>query len=151
MAFIHFCCLTLIIRGWWIILVFQALFVKVVPYQCLGCIWSQRDKKDNMSPTIRVTIAQFNNITNHVIVSLLCQMTDATSSPTSSILTPTTPSQRARIIEKWIRVAQVSQKKSLKMRLYSSCDSKFLKKVCVKKWSHVPFYVRSKNNNAKHN
>ncbi|XP_037648389.1 ral guanine nucleotide dissociation stimulator-like 1 isoform X1 [Sebastes umbrosus] len=84
----------------------SALFVKVVPYQCLGCVWSQRDKKENMSPTIRATIAQFNAITNQVIMSLLCQPTDATSSPTSSRRPPTTPAQRARIIEKWIRVAQ---------------------------------------------
>ncbi|XP_018554207.1 ral guanine nucleotide dissociation stimulator-like 1 [Lates calcarifer] len=84
----------------------SALFVKVVPYQCLGCVWSQRDKKENMSPTIRATIAQFNAITNQVIVSLLCQPADPTSSPTSSRQPPTTPAQRARIIEKWIRVAQ---------------------------------------------
>lgn len=117
---------------------FQALFVKVVPYQCLGCVWSQRDKKENMSPTIRATIAQFNTITNQVIVSLLCWQTDATSSPTSSRQPPTTPAQRARIIEKWIRVAQVSQKKSLKIRLHSSCDSRVLMEVSVKKWTHVP-------------
>lgn len=85
---------------------FQALFVNVVPYQCLGCVWSQRDKKENMSPTIRATIAQFNAITNQVIMSLLCQPTD----PISFQRPPTTPAQRARIIEKWIRVAQVSQK-----------------------------------------
>ncbi|XP_070703664.1 ral guanine nucleotide dissociation stimulator-like 1 [Pempheris klunzingeri] len=84
----------------------SALFVKVVPYQCLGCVWSQRDKKENMSPTIRATIAQFNAITNQVIMSLLCRPTDVTSSPTSSRRPPTTPAQRARIIEKWIRVAQ---------------------------------------------
>ncbi|KAM9844099.1 ral guanine nucleotide dissociation stimulator-like 1 [Aulostomus maculatus] len=84
----------------------SALFVKVVPYQCLGCIWSQRDKKGNMSPTIKATISQFNAITNHVIMSLLCQTTDATSSLTSSRCSPTTPTQRARIIEKWIQVAQ---------------------------------------------
>ncbi|TNN41317.1 Ral guanine nucleotide dissociation stimulator-like 1 [Liparis tanakae] len=79
----------------------SALFVKVVPYQCLGCVWSQRSKKENMSPTIRATVAQFNAITSQVIMSLLCRPTDATSS-----LPPTTPAQRARIIEKWIRVAQ---------------------------------------------
>ncbi|XP_037112505.1 ral guanine nucleotide dissociation stimulator-like 1 [Syngnathus acus] len=76
----------------------SALFVKVAPYQCLGCIWSQRDKKENMSPTIRATIAQFNAITNLVIISLLCRPVSATSGPT--------PAQRARIIEKWISVAQ---------------------------------------------
>ncbi|XP_023129230.2 ral guanine nucleotide dissociation stimulator-like 1 [Amphiprion ocellaris] len=82
----------------------SALFVKVVPYQCLGCVWSQRDKKENMSPTIRATIAQFNAVTNQVIMSLLCQPADA--SPTSSRFPPTSPQQRARIIEKWIKVAQ---------------------------------------------
>lgn len=81
-----------------------ALFVKVVPYQCLGCMWSQRDKKENMSPTIRATVAQFNAVTNQVIRSLLCQPSD--TSPASTRLPPTSPAQRARIIEKWIKVAQ---------------------------------------------
>uniref|UniRef100_A0A3B5MMF1 Ral guanine nucleotide dissociation stimulator-like 3a n=1 Tax=Xiphophorus couchianus TaxID=32473 RepID=A0A3B5MMF1_9TELE len=72
----------------------SALFVKVVPYQCLGCVWSQRDKKENMSPTIRATITQFNALTNRVIVSLLSQSAEPANA------------QRARIIEKWIKVAQ---------------------------------------------
>ncbi|XP_017311886.2 ral guanine nucleotide dissociation stimulator-like 1 [Ictalurus punctatus] len=76
------------------------LFVKVVPFQCLGCVWSQRDKKENLSPTIRATISQFNSITNRVITSLLCPSTSPSSTPSS------TPNQRARIIERWIRVAQ---------------------------------------------
>lgn len=76
------------------------LFVKVVPFQCLGCVWSQRDKKENLSPTIRATISQFNAITNRVITSLLCPSTCPLSSPQSAV------TQRARIIEKWIRVAQ---------------------------------------------
>lgn len=93
----------------------QALFVKVVPYQCLGCVWSQRDKKENMSPTIRATISQFNAVTNQVIMSLLCLPPDASSSPTSPRRPATTPAQRARIIEKWIKVAQVSQKHILSL------------------------------------
>ncbi|KPP74096.1 ral guanine nucleotide dissociation stimulator-like 1-like [Scleropages formosus] len=54
------------------------LFVKVVPFHCLGCVWSQRDKKENRSlaPSVRA----------------IC--------PTPG------PAQRARIIEKWISVAQ---------------------------------------------
>lgn len=83
-----------------------ALFIKVVPYQCLGCMWSQRDKKENMSPTIRATIAQFNAVTNQVMMSLLCPPTDASSSPNCSHQPPTTHTQRARVIEKWIRIAQ---------------------------------------------
>lgn len=89
----------------------QALFVRVVPYQCLGCVWSQRVKKENMSPTIRATITQFNAITNQVIMSLLCQSSDPdpTSSSSSSSGPPSTPAHRARIIEKWIGVAQVGR------------------------------------------
>ncbi|KAM4634402.1 ral guanine nucleotide dissociation stimulator-like 1 [Polymixia lowei] len=84
----------------------SALFAKVVPYQCLGCVWSQRDKKENMSPTIRATIAQFNAVTNRVITSLLCWPAANTCGPTCPRKPPTTPTQRARVIEKWIRVAQ---------------------------------------------
>ncbi|KAK3520509.1 hypothetical protein QTP70_024124 [Hemibagrus guttatus] len=76
------------------------LFVKVVPFQCLGCVWSQRDKKENLSPTISATISQFNAVTNRVISSLLCPATCPSSTPSS------TPNQRARIIERWIQVAQ---------------------------------------------
>lgn len=79
------------------------LFVKVVPFQCLGCVWSQRDK-ENLSPTIRATIAQFNAVTNQVIASILCQ---APCSSPSSIRCPSQPHvQRAKVIEKWIKVAQ---------------------------------------------
>ncbi|XP_075999166.1 ral guanine nucleotide dissociation stimulator-like 1 [Genypterus blacodes] len=84
----------------------SALFVKVMPYQCLGCVWSQRDKKENMSPTIRATVNQFNTITNRVITSLLCWPTSNNSSPTSCRRLSSTPAQRARVIERWIRVAQ---------------------------------------------
>ncbi|XP_048043327.1 ral guanine nucleotide dissociation stimulator-like 1 [Megalobrama amblycephala] len=73
------------------------LFMKVVPFQCLGCVWSQRDKKENLSPTIWATISQFNAVTNWVITSLLRPSSSASSSPTT---------QRARVIEKWVRVAQ---------------------------------------------
>nr|XP_054594196.1 ral guanine nucleotide dissociation stimulator-like 1 isoform X2 [Nothobranchius furzeri] len=86
-----------------LMLPFQALFIRVVPYQCLGCVWSQRDKKENMSPTIRATVAQFNAVTNRVIMSLLSPPADGTC---SSGPLPTTPAQRACIVEKWIKVAQ---------------------------------------------
>nr|XP_046187803.1 ral guanine nucleotide dissociation stimulator-like 1 isoform X2 [Oncorhynchus gorbuscha] len=78
------------------------LFGKVVPYQCLGCVWSQRDKKENLSATVSATIAQFNEVTNRVITSLLCR---PTSSPTS-VHRASSPAQRACVIEKWIRVGQ---------------------------------------------
>lgn len=103
------------------------LFVKVVPFHCLGCIWSQRDKKENrnLAPTVRATISQFNAVTNRVITSLLCPSSPSPSTPspvlspssTSNFLYPssapgsphrshTSPVHRARIIEWWIAVAQ---------------------------------------------
>uniref|UniRef100_A0A3Q2CTT4 Ral guanine nucleotide dissociation stimulator n=1 Tax=Cyprinodon variegatus TaxID=28743 RepID=A0A3Q2CTT4_CYPVA len=71
------------------------LFKKVVPYHCLGGIWSQRDKKgkEHLAPTIRATVAQFNSVTNCVITTCL-------SNPTLK------PNQRARLIERWIDVAR---------------------------------------------
>ncbi|XP_041099414.1 ral guanine nucleotide dissociation stimulator-like 1 isoform X1 [Polyodon spathula] len=71
-----------------------ALFVKAIPFQCLGCVWSQRDKKENkhLAATIRATISQFNSVTNCVISTLLRE--------------PAPPAVRASVIEKWIRVAQ---------------------------------------------
>jgi len=77
----------------------------VVPYQCLGCVWSQRDKKDNMSPTIRATIAQFNAVTNRVISALLCCPGPAAAAPPRGA--PPAALLRARVIEMWIKVAQV--------------------------------------------
>ena len=75
----------------------QDLFKKVVPYHCLGGIWSQRDKKgkEHLAPTIRATVAQFNSVTNCVITTCL-------SNPTLK------PNQRARLLERWIDVARVS-------------------------------------------
>lgn len=85
----------------------QELFRKVVPFQCLGCQWSQRDKNESLCPTVRATIAQFNTITNRVITSLLCRPV-RNQAPASPRGPPPGPAQRARIIEKWITVAQVS-------------------------------------------
>ncbi|XP_043940552.1 ral guanine nucleotide dissociation stimulator-like 3 [Protopterus annectens] len=71
------------------------LFMKVQPFYCLGCIWSQRDKKENrdLVATVRATIAQFNTVANCVIASVLMD-------------TQLKPLQRAKVIEKWIEVAQ---------------------------------------------
>ncbi|MGH0155957.1 UNVERIFIED_CONTAM: hypothetical protein FKN15_030320 [Acipenser sinensis] len=71
------------------------LFKKVVPYQCLGSTWSQRDKKgkEHLAPTIRATVTQFNNVTNCVISTCL---SDKSLKPT----------QRAKILERWIEVAR---------------------------------------------
>ncbi|XP_061201687.1 ral guanine nucleotide dissociation stimulator-like 1 isoform X1 [Neopsephotus bourkii] len=70
------------------------LFKKVVPHHCLGCIWSQRDKEENkhVAPTIRATIFQFNAVTNCVLSTILNSKELKTQ-------------QRAKIVEKWIRIA----------------------------------------------
>ncbi|NXC12959.1 RGL1 protein, partial [Corythaeola cristata] len=72
----------------------QKLFKKVVPYHCLGSIWSHRDKKENehLVPTIRATISQFNAVTKCVVSTIL----DSKELKTQ---------QRAKIIEKWINIA----------------------------------------------
>uniref|UniRef100_A0A8C1HFN3 Ral guanine nucleotide dissociation stimulator n=1 Tax=Cyprinus carpio carpio TaxID=630221 RepID=A0A8C1HFN3_CYPCA len=71
------------------------LFKRVVPYHCLGGIWSQRDKKgkEHLAPTIRATVSQFNRVTNCVISTCLSDRT-------------LKPAHRARILEHWIQVAR---------------------------------------------
>ncbi|NXU55828.1 RGL1 protein, partial [Turnix velox] len=70
------------------------LFKKVVPYHCLGRIWSRRDKDENkhLVPTIRATISQFNAVTKCVVSTILIGKEVKTQ-------------QRAKIIEKWIHIA----------------------------------------------
>ncbi|XP_029142577.1 ral guanine nucleotide dissociation stimulator [Protobothrops mucrosquamatus] len=71
------------------------LFKKVVPYHCLGCIWSQRDKKgkEHLAPSIRATVSQFNRVTNCVIATCLGDRT-------------LKPQLRARVVERWVEVAR---------------------------------------------
>ncbi|KAG8130049.1 hypothetical protein E2320_016649 [Naja naja] len=75
------------------------LFRAVLPFHCLGCIWSQRDKKENqhMAPSVRATVTQFNAVTSCVITSVLGDLAMRIS-------------QRAHLLEKWIQIAGVSQK-----------------------------------------
>ncbi|NXV77112.1 RGL1 protein, partial [Atlantisia rogersi] len=70
------------------------LFKKVVPYHCLGCIWSRRDKEEykHLAPTIRATITQFNAVTK-CIISTILKIKDLKTQ------------QRAKIVEKWIHIA----------------------------------------------
>ncbi|KAM9119684.1 ral guanine nucleotide dissociation stimulator-like 2 [Pangshura tecta] len=76
-------------------LVEAALFLRVVPYQCLGSLWSQRDKKgrERDCPSVRATVRQFNRLAGAVIHSCLARP-------------GLRPQQRARILEKWIHVAE---------------------------------------------
>ncbi|KAM7421457.1 hypothetical protein PAMA_015545 [Pampus argenteus] len=71
------------------------LFVRLVPYHCLGSLWSQRDKKgrEGVCWSVRATIRQFNKLANAVLASCLCP-------------TKLRSQQRARLLEKWINVAE---------------------------------------------
>ncbi|XP_041082025.1 ral guanine nucleotide dissociation stimulator-like 2 [Polyodon spathula] len=71
------------------------LFLRVVPYHCLGSLWSQRDKKgkEQLCPSVRATVRQFNQLTSAVMTSCLGN-------------TALRSQQRARLIEKWIRAAE---------------------------------------------
>ncbi|XP_071666690.1 ral guanine nucleotide dissociation stimulator-like 1 [Patagioenas fasciata] len=73
----------------------KTLFQNVVPHHCLGCIWSRRDKKENkqLAQSIRATISQFNAVTNCVLSTILESKELKTQ-------------QRAKILEKWIRIAR---------------------------------------------
>ncbi|XP_076795866.1 ral guanine nucleotide dissociation stimulator-like 3 isoform X3 [Arvicanthis niloticus] len=71
------------------------LFLRVRSCECLGSMWSQRDRPGaaGISPTVRATVAQFNAVTGCVLGSVLAAPGLAAS-------------QRAQRIEKWIRIAQ---------------------------------------------
>lgn len=66
------------------------------PCECLGSMWSQRDRPGaaGISPTVRATVTQFNTVTGCVLGSVL---------GASGLAAP----QRAQRLEKWIRIAQV--------------------------------------------
>lgn len=68
----------------------------MVPYHCLGAIWSQRDKKgkEHLAPTVRATVSQFNSVANCVITTCLGDRS-------------ATARARARVVEHWIEVARV--------------------------------------------
>ena len=72
----------------------------MIPHQCLGAVWSRRDKsRDRDAATVAATIEQFNAVSYRVI---------------STVLMPTEakPQHRAKVITKWIDIAQVNSKMS---------------------------------------
>lgn len=74
---------------------FQKLLQKLVPHQCLGGIWSRRDKsRSQEAATVLATVNQFNAVSLRVISTVLMD-------PNAR------PSERARVISTWIDVAQV--------------------------------------------
>ena len=73
---------------------FQELFKRVIPHQCLGSVWSRRDKgRDRDAATVVATIEQFNAVSYRVISTVLVDAEAKNST-------------RARIITAWIDIAQ---------------------------------------------
>ncbi|XP_018571237.1 ral guanine nucleotide dissociation stimulator-like 1 isoform X4 [Anoplophora glabripennis] len=70
------------------------LFKKLVPHQCLGAVWSRRDKsRSHEAATVLATVNQFNAVSFRVISSILVEHS-------------LKPSERAAIICTWIDIAQ---------------------------------------------
>ncbi|XP_055705879.1 ral guanine nucleotide dissociation stimulator-like 1 isoform X3 [Phlebotomus papatasi] len=67
------------------------LFKRLVPHQCLGAIWSRKDKHE--ANTVLATVTQFNAVSFRVISSVLVE-------PRLK------PQERAQIIATWIDIAQ---------------------------------------------
>lgn len=73
------------------------LFKRVIPNHCLGAVWARRDRKlgkgGNIAPSVLATIDQFNRVSLRVIATIL-----RTRELKSSL--------RAKILQKWIDIAQ---------------------------------------------
>ncbi|XP_026469790.1 ral guanine nucleotide dissociation stimulator-like 1 [Ctenocephalides felis] len=70
------------------------LFKKLVPHQCLGAVWSRRDKdRQHEAATVLATVNQFNAVSLRVISSILVEP-------------GLKPNERAAIIGTWIDIAQ---------------------------------------------
>ncbi|XP_034943661.1 ral guanine nucleotide dissociation stimulator isoform X2 [Chelonus insularis] len=70
------------------------VFKKLIAHQCLGAVWSRRDRSRNHdAATVLATVNQFNAVSLRVM---------------STILVDTTlkPQERAKILETWIDIAQ---------------------------------------------
>ncbi|KAJ8311804.1 hypothetical protein KUTeg_010641 [Tegillarca granosa] len=73
------------------------LFRRVVPNDCLGAVWARRDRKlgkqGKVAGSVLATIDQFNRVSLRVIATIL-KSSDLKSA------------QRAKIVQKWIDIAQ---------------------------------------------
>ncbi|KAK4292309.1 hypothetical protein Pmani_034906 [Petrolisthes manimaculis] len=70
------------------------LFKGVMSHQCLGSVWSRRDRgRGDTAATVTATVDQFNAVSFRVQSTILVD-------------TELKPSQRARLIVKWIDIAQ---------------------------------------------
>ncbi|CAG0880068.1 unnamed protein product [Darwinula stevensoni] len=69
------------------------LFRKLRPHQCLGAIWSRRDRPDQATASVSATVEQFNAVSFRVLSTVLMEV-------------DMKPALRAKIIAKWIDIAQ---------------------------------------------
>lgn len=77
------------------------LFKGVIAHQCLGSVWSRRDRgRGDASASVAATVEQFNAVSFRVQSTILVD-------------TELKPSQRARLITKWIDIAQVNDLNSM--------------------------------------
>ncbi|XP_013012407.1 ral guanine nucleotide dissociation stimulator-like 2 isoform X2 [Cavia porcellus] len=83
------------------------LFLNLVPSQCLGGLWGHRDRPghSHLCPSVRATVTQFNKVAGAVVSSVL-GATSTGEGPGEVTVRPLRPPQRARLLEKWIRVAE---------------------------------------------
>uniref|UniRef100_A0A480M4K0 Ral guanine nucleotide dissociation stimulator-like 2 n=1 Tax=Sus scrofa TaxID=9823 RepID=A0A480M4K0_PIG len=83
------------------------LFLNLVPSQCLGALWGHRDRPGHahLCPSVRATVTQFNRVAGAVVSSVL-GATSTGEGPGEVTVRPLRPPQRARLLEKWIRVAE---------------------------------------------
>ncbi|XP_023602256.1 ral guanine nucleotide dissociation stimulator-like 2 isoform X2 [Myotis lucifugus] len=83
------------------------LFLNLVPSQCLGGLWGHRDRPghSHLCPSVRATVTQFNKVAGAVVSSVLGAISTG-EDPGEVTIRPLRPPQRARLLEKWIRVAE---------------------------------------------
>ncbi|ERE92017.1 ral guanine nucleotide dissociation stimulator-like 2-like protein [Cricetulus griseus] len=83
------------------------LFLNLIPSQCLGGLWGHRDRPghSHLCPSVRATVTQFNKVAGAVVSSVL-GATSIGEGPGEVTVRPLRPPQRARLLEKWIRVAE---------------------------------------------
>ena len=83
----------------------------MIPHQCLGSVWSRRDKssRDRDAATVVATVDQFNAVSFRVISTVL--MVSGHSNCHSHIEKENykAAQHRARVITKWIDIAQVNK------------------------------------------
>ena len=82
----------------------------MIPRDCVGSVWSRRDKNENkhQASSVKATVNQFNAVSRRVLTTVL--FGEYQGSP--SIM------RRAKRLETWIEIAQVCKNNSFHLRCY---------------------------------